>query len=966
MIRKAFGALCALALLCSAAVGQGVGQLGAGQVWGNPNASQGVAMPATLSAMFDRAYGSTRGAILERGASGWVLITPGASGLTFKSNGAGADPAYGAFGTNSMPAFGGGDVSCAVSGGNCTIANNAVTNAKMATAGAATIKGNPTAGTANDQDFTIQGLTARGTPNVTLDKLLLFDNAAGTFKYVTPTDLAVSIGTYSKIFNVVTQYGAVGDGITNNTTAIQNAINDAQTAGGVVYFPQGNYCVNGGLNVPNGPIVRLQGAQLSTLSACGANVTTLTVSASFSTIQNLVILGPQLVAGAAPTGNALTLGATCVSCTVRDNLLQFGANALLINATDVFVVNNVIGSAYGTALVKMTLSGYLLRNKIDQAYPVSVPGAPISPAARANTTGYTTGTIVSLSGFYIQATNNGTSGGSPPTLQNYNANITDGTVTWKLVAPTSYCGMLYDTGTTQSFAELNDYSGPYTAGICIQNNLGGTAPQSITIKGATIGQTLGQGIFGVAGGALHVEGSFISQCLITGCGGIVLQTAFTGDATLANNTIIQSPNGIVISSGSNYVINANKIYGVSGTAIFINANISGFSITSNSVGTSAIWGANGAAITVTAGTSNHYYIDNNDIFGAVTGITDNGSGTDKRVQHAMPAFTIKGNNTGSAANELDLTVQQASSMLGVAHAPEGRLTLQTGVPVMTTSTSGATTVFYTPYIGRRVPIFDGTNFVSTDTLGELSQTTTDTTKSPAAVAASSVYDIFVWNDAGTIRATRGPAWTNDTTRSSTISLLAGVYVNTSSITNGPAANRGTYVGTIRSNGSSTIDFIFGTAAAGGGLASHYVWNMYNRVMVRTTVADTTATWTYSTGTARSANNSNTNRINFLSGVALEAGWAQYFVQTGLATTANSFALVGWALDATNTFVRRGFLLNPTASTNSFQADTKGGGTFPPQVGAHFIQAVEQADGTTTTTFSANSTGTEGLEFLFPM
>lgn len=39
-------------------------------------------------------------------------------------------------------------------------------------------------------------------------------------------------------FNV-TSYGAIGDGVTTNTTAIQNAINDAaaQTQGGIVEIP---------------------------------------------------------------------------------------------------------------------------------------------------------------------------------------------------------------------------------------------------------------------------------------------------------------------------------------------------------------------------------------------------------------------------------------------------------------------------------------------------------------------------------------------------------------------------------------------------------------------------------------------------------------------------------------------------------------------------------------------------------
>ena len=68
-------------------------------------------------------------------------------------------------------------------------------------------------------------------------------------------------------------------------------------------------------------------------------------------------------------------------------------------------------------------------------------------------------------------------------------------------------------------------------------------------------------------------------------------------------------------------------------------------------------------------------------------------------------------------------------------APQGRLTLQTATPVMTTTQSAKTTIFYTPYVGNQVPIYNGTSMVMT-TFAELSVATTDTTKSPAAIGAS--------------------------------------------------------------------------------------------------------------------------------------------------------------------------------------------------------------------------------------
>lgn len=85
----------ALSILSSAAFGQGA-QFPAGTVWGNDTASQRPGKAATVSSILDRALGSTRGAILERGASGWAIVGPSATaGLAWVSSGTGADPAYG-------------------------------------------------------------------------------------------------------------------------------------------------------------------------------------------------------------------------------------------------------------------------------------------------------------------------------------------------------------------------------------------------------------------------------------------------------------------------------------------------------------------------------------------------------------------------------------------------------------------------------------------------------------------------------------------------------------------------------------------------------------------------------------------------------------------------------------------------------------------------------------------------------
>ncbi|MCI0708304.1 MAG: glycoside hydrolase family 55 protein [Ignavibacteriae bacterium] len=62
------------------------------------------------------------------------------------------------------------------------------------------------------------------------------------------------MGTFN-VYNVKTDYSAAGNGMTDDTTSIQNAINAAASTNGVVYFPDGTYKITSPLRLPvNGRI----------------------------------------------------------------------------------------------------------------------------------------------------------------------------------------------------------------------------------------------------------------------------------------------------------------------------------------------------------------------------------------------------------------------------------------------------------------------------------------------------------------------------------------------------------------------------------------------------------------------------------------------------------------------------------------------------------------------------------------
>lgn len=275
---------------------------------------------------------------------------------------------------------------------------------------------------------------------------------------------------------------------------------------------------------------------------------------------------------------------------------------------------------------------------------------------------------------------------------------------------------------------------------------------------------------------------------------------------------------------------------------------------------------------------------------------------------------------------------------------------------MTSSVVGATTVYYTPYNGWMIPLYNGVIIQLASIQAELSQLTTDATKSPAAVAANSVYDMFVWMDAGNVRRlSRGPAWTNPTTRSMALARAQGVLTNGAAITNGPAINRGLYVGTIASNASSTIDWIYGGNAIAG---VHNVWNMYNRVNVGSRVVDTQVAYTYSSNVIRQAGGSVYNQISYVNGLGEDSPIASYQQTFTTAAAAGAFCKIGVGDDTLTVFETMPQTFSTpaavafTCSTNTTYQ--KGGAES--LIGVHYVAALEAGDNVNLNTFNVGQLG----------
>lgn len=341
-----------------------------------------------------------------------------------------------------------------------------------------------------------------------------------------------------------------------------------------------------------------------------------------------------------------------------------------------------------------------------------------------------------------------------------------------------------------------------------------------------------------------------------------------------------------------------------------------------------------------------------------------GQGTYTASGTSLARTTILGSSNAGAAISCSsaaiVTLTALAADLKIPYGePSGRLTNLTGTPVQISSTAGATSVYWTPYNGDVAPFWNGSNWVF-DEFVELSQALTDTTKSPAAAAASSVYDIFLWKDTGGVkRISRGPAWTSTIARgtgagTTQLTLVNGYYCNQFAITNGPAAGYGLYLGTIATNSLATLDYIFGSAASGGGAAFLMVWNNFNRISTQTEVTDNGAPYTYTLTAPQTARNSNGNQVNFVAGQAIEPIYAQYGGNITPVSVAGAFGTLAIRSDTASVAKIGANCTIFTQAAIAYPGEATASAVIPPQLGVHYLQAAEKSDGTNANTFDAAS------------
>lgn len=322
--------------------------------------------------------------------------------------------------------------------------------------------------------------------------------------------------------------------------------------------------------------------------------------------------------------------------------------------------------------------------------------------------------------------------------------------------------------------------------------------------------------------------------------------------------------------------------------------------------------------------------------------------------------------TGSAGTAV-WTAVNGTAAVNITPSPQGYLTLSSDPsnPILTGDSTGQTSVYYTPYMGNLVPVYNGATF-SVSTFSQLTLALT------ASQAIATIYDVFVFNNSGVLTLVTGPSWSNSASGSGArgtgggttqLQRLGGLWVNAVQISgkNGAStytipANTATYLGSISidsSAGQVSCYRSFGQNRKWG------VWNAYNRQTISTQAGDATASWTYNTNTARPSNNNAANSTQVFAGLPEEAAYIAFQQYVQMTPNGGCTTKVGIGFNVTNAFsgtTGQAFVNGLAANGAGSNVTSNAEYTVAPFIGINTLTSVEQTP--TTSGTGATYTGTQ--------
>ncbi len=215
----------------------------------------------------------------------------------------------------------------------------------------------------------------------------------------------------------------------------------------------------------------------------------------------------------------------------------------------------------------------------------------------------------------------------------------------------------------------------------------------------------------------------------------------------------------------------------------------------------------------------------------------------------------------ASGSSFDITLER---LLAVGlPVPQGRLTTESGVPISSSNRTAQSTLYYTPFIGNKIALYDGTRWGV--------HSFTERSFAISGLTSGKNYDVFLYDNSGTLTLELSAAWTNDTTRADALTTQDGIYVKSGATTR-------RWLGVIRTTDTDKIE---------DSETNRFVWNLYNQT-ARPCKSSNNTSHTYTTSTLREWNNgSGVVRAQFVSGFAglgITVGFFSYMTRSSAGLT----------------------------------------------------------------------------------
>ena len=257
--------------------------------------------------------------------------------------------------------------------------------------------------------------------------------------------------------------------------------------------------------------------------------------------------------------------------------------------------------------------------------------------------------------------------------------------------------------------------------------------------------------------------------------------------------------------------------------------------------------------------------------------------------------------------------EQALALPPVPFNVNGRLTLQTATPY-TTADIAATTLYFTPYHGNRVPLYALGADWSIYSLTEISV-------SLASLGSGKVNDVFLYYNGATL-ALNLVEWTNTTTRAVALTLKDGMLVKS-------GYPNYLYLGTIAASAAGKCDDT---------KLCRYVWNNFNRRARQLALSDTTDNWSYSGGW-RMARGVASNCVSYVAGLVEDP---VYMNVSGAGGAQAVMAAVGIGVDVSNATSCQISAWLPNPASPWLASPLTGSYLGFPGIGVHTLNFIEYA------------------------